>query len=167
MTQLRIDKIKIEWRPEEYADLSHLEHDGETPGDPREWAHVTDAQVRKSYRHHHPQVRFALYPGRKAATVELDEIAYKQDADRLESYGSSWCMESCRAVAVVSYPTSNRGDRRLERFTSGGLYGIESDSDDSYRRSVESEELDQLRDHLEQFGVELDNFDQLAQEAQH
>lgn len=59
---------------------------------------------------------------------------------------------------VVSYPTGPDGDRRLERLTSAGLNGIDG-ATGAYRREVEREQLEDLRDHLDVFGVEVDGED--------
>jgi hypothetical protein len=75
-----------------------------------------------------------------------------QDARRLADYGKDWSMMGCYAEAEVSYPIG-QGNRRLQIFRSGGLYGIESDTDHVYRREVEKAELEDLATHLRAFGV--------------
>lgn len=61
---------------------------------------------------------------------------------------------SCVAKAEVSYPIgADRGDRRLEWLTSGGLYGIDTRSAPNYKREVEREQLADLSDHLSHFGM--------------
>jgi hypothetical protein len=59
----------------------------------------------------------------------------------------------CVAVAEVSYPMSDTRDRRLEWLSSGGLYGIDSESAPAYRREIELDELANLQSHLEHFGL--------------
>lgn len=79
----------------------------------------------------------------------------EQDKERLEAYHrGDWSMMGCRATAVVSRPIG-QGSRRLETFTSGGLWGIESDCGPEYRNEVEGQELSDLRDHLAAFGVTI------------
>lgn len=63
-------------------------------------------------------------------------------------------MMGCTAKAEVSYSVG-QGSRRSEWFTSGGLWGIESDSEQSYLSEVEQEQLNDLRSHLEQFGIAM------------
>jgi hypothetical protein len=95
-------------------------------------------------------------------STDSDERQYaRQDRERLARYGEYWFMEGCRAVARVSYAESN-GSRRLEQMSSGGLWGIETDSDRAYLTSVENDELADLKAHLERFGVDVSNFDELA-----
>ena len=77
----------------------------------------------------------------------------KQDAERLAAYHhGEWHMRGVRAVAVVSYPIGN-GSRRLETFTSGGLWGIESDCSGDYEKELASEQINELKNHLEQFNI--------------
>lgn len=70
-------------------------------------------------------------------------------------------VESCSAVATVSYVSSPDGSRRLEYLSSGGLYGIDNPSE-AYRREIEDEELVDLQNHLLVFGVDVRNFAQIA-----
>lgn len=77
----------------------------------------------------------------------------EQDAARLQAFNDgSWHMLGCRAVAEVSYPIGN-GSRRIERFTSSGLWGIESDCGQDYKTQIESEQVNELKDHLERFNI--------------
>lgn len=94
---------------------------------------------------------------------EPDYEYLAQDKARLDAFHTGeWHMEGCQAVAVVSYPIDSRGNRRLQEFCSGGLYGIESDSDAAYRREVERDELADLAAHLAAFGIDTTNLDTLA-----
>jgi len=84
---------------------------------------------------------------------DLEEQKYYQrDQERKASYGDRWEMLGCIAKAVVSYDIG-QGSRRLETLTSGGLWGIESDSGKDYFSEVESEQLADLADHLRHFGI--------------
>jgi hypothetical protein len=76
----------------------------------------------------------------------------KQDARRLADYGSGWYMLGCYAEAVISYPIG-QDNRRLQVFRSGGLWGIESDSDAVFKSEVERTELEDLAAHLRTFGI--------------
>ena len=77
---------------------------------------------------------------------------------RLAAYNrGEWHYQGCAVKAYVSYPIDNQGNRRMEVFTSGGLWGIESDSDSDYLLSVEAEELADLTSHLEVFGIDTAN----------
>jgi hypothetical protein len=65
----------------------------------------------------------------------------------------------CRADADVSLTvnaTNYQGkpyeSRQMQRITSGGLWGIESDSDAAYLKEIEQEQLSELRDQLHAIG---------------
>jgi hypothetical protein len=87
--------------------------------------------------------------------TEMGEGFEKESEARKEAYGRDWWMQGCVAKATVSRPCG-QGNRRIETFTSGGLWGIESDSDQDYLSTVENDELADLREHLEAFGVKWD-----------
>ena len=83
----------------------------------------------------------------------------EQDKKRLAEYNNdSWSMLGITAKAEVSYDIG-QGSRRIERFTSGGLWGIESDSDEKYLIEVENEQLENLKEHLRQFNVNVTDFE--------
>jgi hypothetical protein len=84
-----------------------------------------------------------------------------QDYRRMERLNNGdWCYIGIRAKAEVSYPIFGNS-HRLEHFTSGGLYGIESDSDNSYIKEIEQEQLDDLKEHLKTFNVSIRNFNKI------
>lgn len=120
------------------------------PHDPKNWAHVK-GEARKKVIQEYGSVK-------KAAAAYV-----RQDFERMEAYGHTWSMVGVVAEATVSY-SEGQGVRRSETFTSGGLWGIESDSGD-YFKEVEREELDDLKSHLEAFGVDTSNFEDLAEVA--
>jgi hypothetical protein len=142
---IRVERVWIEWLPDEYPDVSWLErtaadHYGKNG---RNWWHVQKEHIRQVVRQ---------YGSVKAACREYA----RQDAERLAAYErGQWCMTGCVAKAEVSYPIDAQGNRRLERFQSGGLWSIESDGGGEYHREIEQEELTDLRRHLAVFGIEL------------
>lgn len=89
---------------------------------------------------------------------------------RLDQFycGDAW-FEGCYAEATVSYPIGNHPceHRRLESFKSGGLWGIESDSGDDYKKDIEAEELSGLKHHLEHYGISVQNFDSIEVAESH
>ena len=135
MNTPRLDYIRVKWEIDESPDLSWLEsrlsEDGKTL--------LSSMRYTQEELNEHPiQTRRYI----------------KQDIHRLETYGDSWVMMGCTAEAEVSYPINDNGDRRIETFTSGGLWGIESDSDNSYKRDTANDQLWDLIDHVRHFGVE-------------
>ena len=93
--------------------------------------------------------------GEKPGTKNYYEYGM-QDYKRMEGLNNGdWCYIGIMAEAVVKYPDSTDcGSYRLETLTSGGLWGIESDSEESYLESIEQEELADLKNHLATFGIE-------------
>ena len=82
----------------------------------------------------------------------------EDDYQRSESLNrGDWCFMGVYAVATVSRPVPH--GFRLESLQSGGLWGIESDSGDEYFMEVARDELEDLRAHLDAFGVDTSDFD--------
>lgn len=72
----------------------------------------------------------------------------EQDYQRMEALNrGEWCFYGIEATADVILA----GDT-VQRIRSGGLWGIESDSDESYFAEVEAEELANLRKQLRAVG---------------
>lgn len=74
--------------------------------------------------------------------------------------------ESCTAIAHIEYRYANYGVRRVDRLTSGGLYGIANPAVD-YRMEIMEEQAEDLRLHIAHFGliVPLEDWRQLVREA--
>ena len=100
--------------------------------------------------------------GEKPGTKDFYKYGM-EDFKRMEGLErGDWSFIGIRAEAQVSYG-QNGNSRRLEWFTSGGLWGIESDSGE-YLKEVAKDELADLRAHLEQFNVDTSNFDELTED---
>jgi hypothetical protein len=77
----------------------------------------------------------------------------RQDYERMErANAGDWCFIGIRAEAQVSFGKVHGMTLLLQDLTSGGLWGIESDSDRNYFAEVEKEELGQLEDQLHAVG---------------
>ena len=73
----------------------------------------------------------------------------EQDYQRMESYNrSDWCMIGIQATATI------RVNGVAQEINSGGLWGIESDSDSTHLRSVAHEQIRELASILESMGIE-------------
>lgn len=86
--------------------------------------------------------------------ADLTERAkYKeQDAERLAAYKrGDWAFVGIRAEATIRVDHDNGGSRYsyFHKLTSPGLWGIESDSDESYFDEVFKEECAQLKADIE------------------
>lgn len=72
----------------------------------------------------------------------------RQDYKRMESgQRGNWCMIGIRAEARVQLVST-----LVQEITSGGLWGIESDSDRAHFEEVEAGQLAELRDELKALG---------------
>jgi len=101
--------------------------------------------------------------GEKVGTKDYYKYGM-QDYKRMEGLErGDWSFIGIMAKAVVSYRLN--GYCRLETFTSGGLWGIETDAGE-YLDEVKTEELDGLKNHLEAFGVDLSNWDKLTKDIE-
>jgi len=88
--------------------------------------------------------------------IEEEEIRKycRQDYQRMESYNhQNWCYIGIHAEAEITTgsPLHWIGST-VQTITSGGLWGTESDSDESYLKSIEQEELMELRAQLKALG---------------
>jgi hypothetical protein len=170
MTQPKIESIKIIIKGDESPDTSYL---GEYTDEIADWAierssgeYVAelpdDFEIPPRGREYRFFVPYA--GGEEAGTKEYKEYG-KQDYARSEAMNrGDWCHVGIYAEAEVSREIG-QGCRRLQSFRSSGLWGIESDSDESYIDETAREELANLKDHLESFGVDTANFDELSAEA--
>jgi len=64
---------------------------------------------------------------------------------RLAEYGSSWWQEGIRAEATVYHTEPGSEVATIHTITSGGIWGVESDSDRVYKEELAREELAELR----------------------
>jgi hypothetical protein len=75
----------------------------------------------------------------------------RQDYERMESLNAGqWCFIGIGAEARILLPSGT--SQVISKIQSGGLWGIESDSDKSYLAEVEQEELSALRTELKALG---------------
>ncbi|MBN8691228.1 MAG: hypothetical protein J0L72_10655 [Armatimonadetes bacterium] len=137
-----VHSVRLVWEHDPHGEPDYLERSAEDHFgvDGSAWSHVSNAD----------KARVAEQFG---SIWNACEHYAREDSERLQDFRAhNWWFESCRAEAEVRYETGD-GCFRTERLTSAGLYGIESDSDQAYRRSVEQDELADLSSHLERFGV--------------
>lgn len=79
----------------------------------------------------------------------------EQDYQRMKNYNqNNWCMLHCYMQANIVI-----GDT-LQTIRSGGLGGIESDSDDSYFAEIQEEEFQELKSILLELGFTEAEIDQ-------
>jgi hypothetical protein len=155
----RVDRIIIHHEPD--SDLSYLGRYSAEPGpDDRTVDRVALGHIREGCLHREYRYFIAAMSG--GDTGNPDSV--RQDYERVEAYNrGEWYEMGIYAVAEVSYATGV-GSRRIERLQSGGLWGIRSDSSPEYIEEVEQNELDDLREHLGHFGVDVSNWDSVPRE---
>jgi hypothetical protein len=87
----------------------------------------------------------------KSETPEKIREYILRDYERMERLNrGDWRYIGIRAEAEILLPS---GDASIvQEITSGGLWGIESDSDDAYLTPIESEQLAELREQLQAVG---------------
>jgi hypothetical protein len=118
----------------------------------------TGDMERNEYRYFNPSFNYVTKDDKPAEGLTDEEVRkyVRQDYERLESLNRDWCFINIRADAKIGIPAGEdslgRQGHIVQKITSGGLSGIESDSDKAYIESVEKDELDNLRDVLLSFG---------------
>ena len=91
------------------------------------------------------------FPDLSYLTQEGDEYA-AENKKRLDSYGVTWNHIGIKAVAEIH--TSRDGRHyTINYIESGGLWGIESDSDEKYLKEIETEQIAELKDILDILGI--------------
>lgn len=109
-----------------------------------------------------PDLSFLKQDYRGADVTEEENERYQeQDKKRLESYGYTWEMIGIKAVAEI-HITSNSWSppqTQIHEISSGGLWGVESDSGPERFSEIEQEELNDLSETLQEFGFSKDEID--------
>jgi hypothetical protein len=152
---IRIKSIWIEWLVDDTPDVSWLDrtaqdHYGKNG---RNWDHVSEESIARTIE-------------KFGSVWEACEHYARKDQERLAGFhAGEWYMMGCIAKATVLYSWGNSGAYRLEHLASSGLWGIESDSSSGYLAEVETEELADLKAHLEKFKVNTADFDEIYEEG--
>jgi hypothetical protein len=127
----KIQEIRIKHITDPEPDLSHLE------------TVIEDGHIVSSCQYTDDDIR----------TEGLEKVMEwaREDQARIVSYGTEWHNIGIRAVADVR--TSENGREWLiNHISSGGLWGVESDSDESYFEEVAQDEVSALMDTLQEYG---------------
>ena len=86
------------------------------------------------------------------------------DYRRMEGLNNGiWNFIGIKAKADIYF--EENGVSQYQEITSGGLWGIESDSDKQYIEECEKEQIEDLKEQLEHLNVDMSNFDEI--EIQH
>jgi hypothetical protein len=130
-------RIEVKRIVDENPDLSFLEttpehHYGKNGSN---WDHVSEEDIQRVINQY--------------GSIWNACIAYaKQDKERLDTYNRGvWEMIGIRAVATIHIPVD--GDTvKIQTIDSGGLFGIESDSDNNYIQDIGREQITEVKNHL-------------------
>jgi hypothetical protein len=88
----------------------------------------------------------------KGETPEKIREYVRRDYERMEHLQrGGWCYIGIRAQAKILIPSGSASV--VQEITSGGLWGIESDSDASYLTEIDEEQLSELREQLRAVGL--------------
>lgn len=107
---------------------------------------------RNEYRYFNPSFNYVDKTGKpKDLTPEQVREYVRQDYARIEALQhGDWSVIGIRAEAEILIPSGSAS--LVQEITSGGLWGIESDSGESYFSEVEQDELADLRTQLSGIG---------------
>jgi hypothetical protein len=76
----------------------------------------------------------------------------KEDYERyLGLENNEWYFIGIKATAHTAV-SIGQGSWKLDQITSGGLWGIESDTDEKYLKEIEQEQLAEVKDYLKEYG---------------
>jgi hypothetical protein len=91
----------------------------------------------------------------------------KQDFERMESLNNgNWFFMGIETIAEVH--TSQDGKNWLiNTLSSGGLWGIESDSDNSYIEEVNNEQINELKTVLKEYGFSTKEINKALKSIEH
>jgi hypothetical protein len=111
---------------------------------------------RNEYRYFNPSFNYVDKNGKATDTPENVRKCTRQDYERMERLNKGdWCYIGIRVEAEIGIAQncaknakSDSGVYIVQHIASGGLWGIESDSERSYLDEVQAEELSALKSEL-------------------
>lgn len=139
----KVVKIEVKRIVDEYPDISFLETTPEYHygTDGSNWNHVSEEEKQKI---------IAQYGSILGACVAYAE----QDKERLDAYNrGTWWMIGIKTIATV-HILVNDNVIKTQTIDSGGILGIESDSDKSYLQEIGRNQIDEVKDYLRVLCVE-------------
>ncbi len=137
----RILSVSIVREVDDSPDLSHLGEYSDKRG-------ADDDKTVDRFEHGAGRRELRYFIAAMSGEETGNPASVLQDYERMESYNrGEWWSYGIRAVARVVLTGGV-----IQHFTSGGIWGVESDSDAAYFREVESEELHELREQLKAAG---------------
>ncbi len=149
-TGKRILKITIKRMIDESPDTSWL---GEySQRSTSEFSIYRDSAIgRNEYRYFNPSFNYVDNNGQVLPEYTAEQVRkyVRQDYERMESLNrGDWCFIGVVAEAEVWNPKT----QVVQKIHSGGLWGIESDSEEGYIKEEENNQLAELRTELLAYG---------------
>src|SRR5574340_1275649 len=109
------------------------------------------------------KITIRAVPDEDPDTSYLEQEGFE---DALASYNrGDFGFVGVYAEAEVRRENVKGGYSSMHRIRTPGIWGIETDSEDSYFREVGEDELDELKEILTSFNVDLSNWDTLVSQA--
>jgi hypothetical protein len=109
----------------------------------------------REYRYFNPSCNYVDKEGKVLPGNTAEEVRQyvEQDYERMESLARGyWQYIGIKAVATVGLSLDGGQTYKIDKLTSSGLWGIESDSDRGYLTEVENEQLQELKEYLLAYG---------------
>lgn len=171
MKKNRIDGIRILHKIDEYPDLSWIgEYTDSKPDECDLKGGSAFYRVNYEYRGYKyfipcysVQERFKDLQAMgysKGVAEELARSYCRKDFERMEGYcKGDWYMIGIIAKASICIPYESYD--KIETISSGGLFGIESDSGDTYIQDIEKEQLSELKDLCIRMNVSIRNWNSI------
>lgn len=136
-----VEKIIVKHEIDEYPDLSFLGKFSDNPG-------------KYPIKHNGSRGSYHYF---NADNVENMTQAKENYNEMMRFENNDIFMMGIKAYAVINIPTDNNS-WIIQHITSGGLWGIESNSDKDYIKTIESEQIDEVKTYLKILCVEnIDN----------
>ena len=141
----KITKITVERIADEYPNINYLGEYADKPNS--DYSIERESCGAREFRYFNPN-----WENYKGCDEEEIRKYCQQDYERMESLNAGkWCYIGIKAVAEIQ--TSGNGKIWLcNEISTGGLWGIESDSGEDYLKSEGNIELSELEKLLIEFG---------------
>jgi hypothetical protein len=143
----KLESVRAEIKLDTDPNLSYLgKYESSIPSSAKEYEIIDREELGDMGRN---ECRFFI-----ASNVENEKQAM-ENYKRMEGYNKQdWCCIGIRAAADILI-SQNGKSWTVHHFSSGGLWGIESDSDKSYKEEIAREELNSLKAELLVLGFTL------------
>jgi len=156
--KMKLLEIRIEIKEDEYPDLSFLGEFGS-----RWQKYAIDRKLKGTWNRGEYEYFYPANQPEPEMTSREKHIAWdecEQDFWRMEKYSrGDWTMLLIRAVAIVKI------NDVIQKITSGGIGGVESDSGDDYINYMKQSELSELKSILKEIGFTTEEIEEINVEG--